>query len=89
MPQFEVPAHGVPAKVEVAVFHPNIVAPVGHVFDFEWRHVRRVQHRQSRGPDFDIACGNVRIFSVSLNHFACCLHHKLAAQGAGHREEFG
>ena len=87
--QLQVLAHAGTAQVQVAVFHTEVVAAVGIVFDGEGRDFAAVEHTQRAGYDFNFAGGEVRVLVAALGHFADHFHHKLAAQGVGSGAQFG
>ncbi len=81
--QFEVAAHSPAAYVEIAVFHADVVAAVGVVFDSERRHLAGIQHFELGSDNLDVAGGEVGVLGRTLGHLALYLHHELAAQMVG------
>ena len=83
MTQLKVAAHSSAAYVEIAVFHADVVAAVGVVFDSERRHLAGIQHFELGSDNLDVAGGEVGVLGRTLGHLALYLHHELAAQMVG------
>ena len=78
--QFEIFAHARTPQVEVTIFHAQVVAAVGLVFDGERRRGSLVQHVQFGNDDFDIARGHIGIFAVALGHCTGYLNNVFAPE---------
>ena len=81
--QQQIVADAAAAQVEVAVFHADVIAAVGVVFDGEGRHFGRVEHREPADGYFDVAGGELGVLAGALNHFAVDLNHIFAAERIG------
>ena len=66
--KFEVSAHRVTTKVEVAILHTDVVATVSFVLNSERRSSRHVEHSHLIYNDFDVASSHFIIFSRTLSH---------------------
>ena len=80
MAEFEILAHAGTAQVEIAIFHAEVVAAVGVVFNGERRDFAAVQHFQLACDHLDVAGGHIGVLAAAFSHAALHLHHKLAAQ---------
>ena len=87
--QFQVLADAVAAQVQVAVLHPQLVAPVAMVLDRERRGLGRVQDIDFIGNDFNVPGRNLAVLVASFGHLAFDLHHEFTAQGTGFGAQVG
>ena len=87
--QFEIFAHARTPQVEVTIFHAQVVAAVGFVFDGERRRGSLVQHVQFGNDDFDIARGHIGIFAVALGHCTGYLNNVFAPEVICFFAQFG
>ena len=71
------------AQVEVAIFHAEVIASVGLVFDGERRHFGAVQHVHFSDCYLYIAGGDIRIFAGALHDGARGTDHPLTSQVFG------
>ena len=78
-PEQQLAFHGVPPDIEVAVFHPQLFAPVGLVFDRERRGKGGVEHLERLNQDLDRPGGQLRVLGRPFHHGATGLYHKLPA----------
>ena len=81
VPQFDIPLQDIPAQVQIAIAHPEIVAAVGIVLDREWRDGGTVQNPESLHADFDIPRMDIWIPVAAFHNGAGHLNDKLPAQG--------
>ena len=83
MAQFEIASHGVSAQVEIAVFHADVVAAVGIIFDGEGRRDALTENIEVCNDYFDVAGGQVGVLALSLLHLSLDLDAELASQFVG------
>ena len=81
--QLQVLAHSSTTQVEIAVFHAEVVAAVGIVFDGERGRGRRAQHGELTDNDFDVAGIHLGVLALTLAHGAFHLDAVFAAQFVG------
>ena len=80
VPQLQVLPERVAPLVEVTVFHPQLLAALGLVLDGERRQGRRVEDLQGLHPDLDIACRDVGLLRLPLEHRSRSRYHKFTSQ---------
>ena len=69
------------AKVEITVFHPEVIPAVRLVFDREGRGDGFIEDRNAGNLDFDLSGRHFEVFALALNDFTCRLDDKLASEG--------
>ena len=77
--QDHVTLQGRAPQVEVAVFHPEVVAAVRDLLDGEGRYFGVVQYGDLFGRDLDVAGVHLRVLRLALDYFADDLDDPLAA----------
>ena len=78
--QLNIFLHCIAAQVEVAVFHPQVVATIGIILNGEGWRSGFVENAEFADGNFYIAGSNVGVFAGSFAYHAFCLQHKLTAQ---------
>ena len=89
VPERERPAERTAAEVQVAVFHPDVVAAVGFVLDGEGRGDGLVQDGDGGHLDLDVAGGHLAVLGLALDDLADRLDHEFTAEGGGGVHQVG
>ena len=68
MTQFQVLANSIAAKVEVAVFHADVIATISLVFNGEWRRHTLAENVQLGSHNLNVASRHLGVLRLALTH---------------------
>ena len=69
------------AEIQVAVFHPEVIASVGVVLDGKGGQDGRAQYLDGADLYLDITCGKLLVFAAPFPDFPFHLNHKFPSEG--------
>jgi len=66
MPEYDIVFDTVPAKIEIAVFHPQLLSAIGILLDSKWRYLTAIENLHLPDLDLDLSCRNFKVLVASL-----------------------
>ena len=83
MTQFQILTDSRTTKVEITIFHTDIITAIRIILNGEWRCQTLAEDIQFFHQNLDITCRHLRVLALTLTHLTFDLNTELTAQFVG------